>query len=117
MLILETIGWLLGLWIFFIFAANMKQRYEEKPWTLVPKWFAAIFIGAFIVCDVAYNVTYGTVLFMDFPHYKRLTLTARMKDYIHSDSKSKITQKYRKPLATFICKYMVEPWDVGHCGL
>lgn len=117
MIILETLGYLLLLWIFFIFAANMKDRYEDKPWTHVPKWFATAFIAVFFACDIAYNVTFGTLLFLDKPNIRRLTLTARMKDYIHSYSNSTLTRRYRKPLAVFICKYMVEPWDRGHCSL
>lgn len=39
-------------------------------------------------------------------------LTMRLYDYIHDQPLS-----WRGRLATFICFYLIEPWDWNHCGL
>jgi len=108
--ILDIAGWTLILWLFFIAAATLRDKYggDDK--------FVRALIVLFVLGDAAYNITYGSILFAEMPHPKRLLLTARLKDILRREP-SKIDQFWRYPIALFMCKYMIEPWDVGHCGL
>jgi len=100
----------LGLWLFFIAAATLRDKYggDNK--------FIKAFIVAFVFCDGIYNILYGTILFAEIPHPKRLLLTARLKDILRR-KKSWIDKYWRYPLAGFFCKYLIEPWDFGHCSI
>lgn len=59
--------------------------------------------------DVIYNYTYGSVVFWQFPRRGEYTFTARLKRTITLNT-------WRGDIARFICRYLVEPWDAGHCG-
>jgi len=103
------------LWIAFIAITKIVDD-KDHSWNdldLVEKM--AVFV--FIVMDVLYNFTYGTLLFMEWPSLNRKTLTARLKDILSRDDTEFLDEFYRKPLAKFMCKYMIEPWDFGHCAL
>jgi len=99
------------LWLFFIVMANI-QKYRGKEYNPVVQAFAHLFTFLFVIFDVVFNVIYGTIVFMQLPHWKRLTLTARLK-YILFEP----IHGWRWALAIFFCTKMIEPWDYNHCGL
>ena len=103
------------LWIFFIFVIILKNECFNPDHNILIKIPLYIIGYTFLIVDVAYNVTYGTILFLEPPHLRRLTLTARLKHILHSDEHS--TGSWRYKLALFMCMYMIEPWDFGHCSL
>lgn len=110
--ILDIAGWTLILWLFFIVAATLKDKYESGN---LPKWSRFIIypiILLFVIFDGAYNIIYGSILFLQWPHKDRLLLTARLKYILRC-----MPNSWRGRLALFFCKYLIEPWDVGHCGL
>lgn len=104
------------LWFFFIAAATVKTQYERA--TLSPFWrtLAKPFVYLFFICDIAYNVTYGSLLYLEMPHPKRLTLSQRIQRII-GNPKSKLDQYWRKPIALFMAKYMINPFQPGHISL
>lgn len=67
--------------------------------------YAIAFVG--LLYDIAYNWTWGSLMFWERP-YKR-TFTSRLKHHVSGTG-------WRQRLAAFICRYLVEPWDKGHCG-
>lgn len=90
---------------------SWKKRKEQIPkWLLYPL-YGIVAIG--LVVDVLFNLVYGTIMFMQWPSYKRLTLTARLKHII--DFQPKDSRRFK--LAIFLCKYLIEPWDAGHCRI
>lgn len=108
MIILQTISASLVLWVLFIVFATAKRKRSENM------FFEAVFAiiaVPFAVIDSLLNIVYGSIIFLQFPHYKRLTLTARLI-YILSEKNG-----WRYKLASFICKRMIEPWEQGHCAL
>jgi len=100
------------LWGFFIVTANIIKRYKEGELSTSMKIIGWPVVIAFFLCDMAYNITYGTILFWQWPNYKRLTLTARLTYILRTAPDS-----WRGKIAMFMCKYMIEPWDAGHCDL
>lgn len=99
--------------VLLIFFANImviKHKYADK----LPKpiYYTLYVVGyAVFICDILWNITFGSILFLQLPHKKRLTLTARMKHLLVTDD------GWRFKVAFFICRYLVEPWDWNHCGL
>jgi hypothetical protein len=69
--------------------------------------YAILIVGYPI--DIIYNLTYGTIMFWSMPRKGEWTLTARMQRLVHRHD-------WRGSIARFICRYLVEPWDPGHCG-
>ena len=99
----------LGLWLFFIIAANFKEKYEAGHLDDGNILIGKILLTAFFIGDVLYNVTLGTILFLDKP-VKNYTLSHRLKHYLRTEPDS-----WRGKVALFMCKYMIEPWLPGHC--
>ena len=105
----------LVLWIGFIAITKIVDEKDEE-WSDLDL-FEKVAVTVFIVGDVVYNFTYGTVVFLEFGSLKRKTLTARLKEIVTRQDNEFLDQYWRKPIAMFMCKYMIEPWDFGHCAL
>lgn len=58
--------------------------------------------------DIVFNVTAGTVMFLEFPHYRRLTFTARCSSHLDSAG-------WRADLARYFCDGWLNPFEEGHC--
>ena len=97
------------LWLFFIAMMTIIGDAKHIQELSIPK---RIFVVAFVIVDVVYNYTYGAALFLEFATKDRKTLTNRLKGYLREQPES-----WRGKLAQFMCKYMIEPWDPGHCSL
>lgn len=97
------------LWLAFIGTMQVIGDVKNKAnLNLVQK----IVIALFVILDVVYNYTYGTVLFLEFAELNRSTLTSRLKGYLKEQPTS-----WRGKLSYCICKYLISPWDWNHCGL
>lgn len=111
MIILEIFVASIFLWLFFIAMANV-QKYRGKGYNPVVQALAHLFTFVFAVFDIVLNIVYGSIVFMQLPHWKRLTLTARLKYILYKQEMG-----WRWKLADFVCRRMIEPWDYNHCGL
>ena len=99
------------LWSGFIVFANTREYIKGDY--IPPIQAVAHLIGiVFGIFDVVFNVTYGSIVFMQWPHWKRLTLTARLKYILHYQKMG-----WRWKLADKVCRRLIEPWDPNHCGL
>ncbi len=88
---------------------TIKQQADRLP---KPIYYALYIFGyGVFMCDILWNITFGSVLFLQLPHKKQLTLTYRMKYILITND------GWRFGLAYFICRRLVEPWDWNHCGL
>lgn len=103
------------LWISFIALTKIVDMAKDE-WETI-NWLKKLAVIAFVIIDVLHNYTAGAIIFMELASNDRKTLTARMREVLKRDNTEFLDQCWRKPIATFICKYMVEPWDFGHCGL
>ena len=104
-----------------VFANVMIIHRQAKASKGIIKYL--LYIGLFPLAivgylyDVAFNLTFGSLIFLQFPRLKlsfnnsEWTLTARLWRYIH-DAKG-----WRFDVAYWVCKYLIEFWDAGHCGL
>lgn len=100
------------LWLFFIITSKVADGAQSRDdLNLIQK----VFVFAFVVVDVLYNYTFGSILFWEIADNDRKTLTARLKHILHSGFYKKYEWRFR--LALFMCKYMISPWDWNHCGL
>jgi len=81
--------------------------------------FIAVALGA--VSDVFYNLTFGTLVFLDIPRLWKgeVTLSQRMKrirkDFLPSESNW--LGRYRYRLASYVCERWLNPQDPtgSHC--
>lgn len=99
------------LWLFFIaLTAIVDDKTKQlSDLSLIKR----ILVIAFVVFDVIYNFTIGTLIFLELPSLKRKTLTLRLRYILFT----KAEWEWRFKLAYFMCKYMIEPFDWGHCRL
>ena len=126
---IEQIGfWLLNfflLWVFFVNVMWLKHNKEK-----IPKWLyypAVGFAAIGFIYDVLFNIIYGTIMFIQMPDFKGAnsdlwgiplpTLSERMRDILKLEKRDTLLNKYRWYLSLYICRYLIEPWDAGHCGI
>lgn len=94
------------LWLLFLAVMALKWK-----WSSLPKAVRAIAAPAVIVAvflDVLFNITIGTILFLDLPH--QWTFSQRIGSY-------KARFDWRSPLAAWICANLLDPFEVdgAHC--
>lgn len=95
-----------GLWFFYLAIMNLKRAKDAGRMTPFAKVFAyGIAVPGFIL-DIAVNVTIGTLLFLEPPHYKRLTLSARMSHHYEAGSTA-----WRSRLAHWFARNLLDPYD------
>jgi len=101
------------LWLGFIAVMGIVDDAKNREDLNI---FQKICIVLFVLLlDVPHNYTAAVILFMGLPPGKgNHTLTERMRYYLHTEIYYRTWRWY---LSRFICKYMVEPWDAGHCRL
>ena len=103
------------LWILFRIVMWMKNDLLVKYPSGIRYWLIMSFGGAFtifaILFDIAFNIIYGTPMFDEMPHYKRLTLSARMAHILYFEDHDDL--KWKR--ANKICTELLEPYDAGHC--
>jgi len=111
-LIQFTILSTLFLWIAFIPTGILLTEHQKENFTGWRLWLATAWGWVFIIGDVFVNYTAMTYVFSEVPDSDRKTVTARLKHYLKTQPDS-----WRGKLASYMCKYLIEPWHFGHCGL
>jgi hypothetical protein len=110
----------LVLWMFFIVTTKAIDDANKLSDLTV---FRKVFVVAFVIFDVLYDLTFGKILFWELTDSRvkfyrgkgKITLTARLKSILLSGEYKETEWRYI--LALFMCKYMVSPWDFNHCGM
>jgi len=95
------------MWVVLADVRKFADKEKYPPYVVAP---ALLYGFAFILVDIAYNLTIGSVIFMQLP--KELTLTARLKRNLKYP-----VYAWRYRLSYFTCKRLVSPWAPNHCGL
>ena len=98
------------LWVLFLAVMNLSRAREAGRLGPVAYRLALPLIVVAVVVDVVFNLVFGTIGFLQLPHYRRLTLSARMDDLILNGS------GWRKRLAVWFVANLLEPFDTtgGH---
>ena len=100
--------WTVGLWWVYIIVMWLKKRRDVLKKKSRPLYYLAyLFAFVGVVLDVAYNLTYGSVIFLDPP--RELSFTSRLKRYRRGPV------NWRWNLATWFCERLLNPYDKGHC--
>ncbi len=103
-----------GLWLvmMLLFIAVMHCKLilelEDRQLSLFWKVHIVPFAVIGVILDVVFNLTIGTVMFMELP--KELLFTSRCKRHKHESPIG-----WRRDLAWFACKQL-DQIDPGHCG-
>ena len=102
----------LFVWLFFIATANLVNNSFPNATGLKRNAILGVKY-LFIICNVIYNVTYGSLVFMQLPHKDRLMITLRLIYILETMNQD----TWRWKLAYFFCRYLIEPWDWNHCKI
>lgn len=93
------------LWVLFLAVMALQNKWHDLPKTV--KVLAIPAVLAAVTLDVLFNLTIGTVLFLDIP--RQYTLSQRVGGY-------KQNNDWRRPIAVWICSNMLDPFQAGgHC--
>ena len=99
------------LWVFFLAYAALRPYYQAnkfETFSPLPRFAAMVTLYTALIVDVIFNITVGSIAFLELPHWRRLTLTMRCKHWKYSDT-------WRGKLARWICADWLNPFDPGHC--
>ena len=104
-IVLMTLGlWFVYIAVMWLRKNRIKIKKKGKGWYYLAYAFATT---AFLL-DMAYNITVGSVIFLDPP--REFLFTARLKRY-----RTTPVAAWRVDLATFFCEKMLNPYDSEHC--
>lgn len=99
--------WFYLFWLGFVFAMAARAAWDDLAWFV--KLLVAPPVLAVVCIDVWTQWTIANVLFWDWAH--EVTFTQRLGRYKRGDS------RWRKAVATFICRYFLDVFQVGgHCA-
>lgn len=105
MIYLAPILYAYGLWLLFL--AVMALQWKWRMLSLPVRVLAAPAVLFAVLFDFLFNVTLGTLLFLDLP--RQWTFSQRVGSY-----KQRID--WRAPLAEWICANLLDPFEAGgHC--
>lgn len=98
------------LFLFYLAYVTLRVARDNGKLGQAPKIVQAIawsiiYVG--LVLDVLFNVTVGSVMFLEFPELKRLTFTARCKKHLEESGR-------RGDLARWVCFGWLNPFE-EHC--
>ena len=96
-----------GTWIFYTAFMHIKKYKEVLKNKIGIIWYglAPIFIIGLLM-DVLFNFIIGTLYFREIP--QELLFTARCSRHIKGSG-------IQLARATFVCNYLLNPFDEGHC--
>lgn len=100
-------------WAFYLSAMQLKTARDQGKLTPASKVFGYPFIYAFVVLDVLFNLTIGTLFFLELPKIfdNEWYFTSRV-------SRLNKRQDWRGKLARFFCTQLLDPFDPAgkHCS-
>ena len=103
------------LWVLFASLMTIRDRIQARrdPWWKLALLYllgGVIFIVGYPV-DILYNLIVGSALFREAPRWGEWTLTARLQRLANGPAGR------NRDIARWMCQYLIEPWDPGHCAL
>lgn len=101
------------LWVFYLAVMNLKRAQEAGTLTkpALVLGMPVLVIGYAI--DILVNVVVASVLFLELPHYQRLTLSARLGYHLRNSS------NWRYKLSLWIVRNLLDSFDPSgkHVGV
>jgi hypothetical protein len=100
-----------GLWALYLMYctlhASMKSgKFYETPWPVrVLSYSLLVFM---VTADIAFNVIFGSAIFVELPNVRALTFTARCSGHMGEDG-------WRGDLSRWICRSWLNPFESDHC--
>lgn len=87
------------------------KRHSPPVQALLYLWGFA-FVG---LIDAPFNIVFGTLYFRQAPNKDGCgwTLSERLRHILRTEPEDWWRWKH----ASFICRYLVSPWDFNHCGM
>ena len=95
------------LWVLYLAVMNLLRVQQAGKLSKTIYYLSWPLLAIALIVDVAFNVIVGSVIFLQPPDFKRLTLSARMDDLIRNGS------GWRKRNAIIFVAYLLEPFDTS----
>lgn len=95
------------LWVLYLAVMNLLRVHQAGKLSKLVYRLAMPLLVIALTVDVLFNLVFGTIGFLQLPHYKRLTLSARMDDLIKNGS------GWRKRNAIWFVAHLLEPFDTS----
>jgi len=97
-------------WGGFLMMMPLKRKYQEGGLNLAAKIFGYPWLAIFILLDFTFNVTIGSIIFLDIP--REWLFTKRLDRYLGQDD-----TYWRHRLAKYFCHTFLDPFDPDghHC--
>jgi len=98
-------------WVFYIAIMSLQREWDNLP--LIAKIFAAPIIVIGVASDFLFNLTWGTILFLELPRWGEWMMTARLKRHIHDHKLD-----WRDRNGNWFCWTFLNRFDKtgNHCG-
>jgi hypothetical protein len=97
---------------------HLKKALDEGRINWLGKVFGWPVVIVGYVLDIYLNMVLFTVLLLDPP--LQLTVTSRLSRIkrlgVHDDWGPMWLRRWRYACALFMCNWMLEPYDAGHCS-
>ena len=100
------------MWVLYLAVMSLKMERDElkakgKDFTWQQKIFGYPVIIIMLLADVLFNITIGSLLFLEPP--TQFLFTTRCQKHMHRKG-------FRGNLARTFCKYLLDPFEIGgHC--
>lgn len=118
MTITITVGTLFGsivfaaiLFAFYLSYCTLRVARENGKLQMAPKIVQAmcwLILGLAFLLDIAFNITVGTIAFLELPSLRRPTFTQRCEKHMQAAG-------FRGRLARWVCDGWLNPFEAGHC--
>ena len=94
-------------WGAYLSVMSLMRVKEILSWET--KLFAYPLAAIGVISDFLYNITIGTVLFLELP--REYLLTKRLKRHLNDDD-------FQGSIARWLCRHLLDPFDPKgtHCG-
>lgn len=99
------------LYIFYLAYCTLRVAKDNGKLAKAPKIvkgiaYSILFIA--VILDGLFNVTFGSIVFLEPPEIKRLMFTARC-------AKWREDKGWRGKIARWVCDGWLNPFEEGHC--
>lgn len=89
-----------------LWVAHKNGKLAAAPWPVRAVAWSILVVA--LVLDAVFNVTVGSVVFLEPPELRRLLFTARC-------AKWRDTMGWRGRFARWFCESWMNPFQAGHC--
>lgn len=97
-----------GTWLFYVAFMHIKEHKHQIKDKIGILWYGLLpfFIFALFM-DVLFNLIIGTIIFLEHP--RELLFTSRCQRHLMKSTGWRLRNVH------FICTYLLNPFDEGHC--